>query len=238
MPSNGKKSLAHFRECGFGRLVGAENLLEHPAWLERQHEGARAAALPEDMRGRAADDEDRLAREREFPHRVIDLLGYVGRPGTLVDAGQLIEREPQFPVIGIDRLNRSWPGEQQQRRIGAVRAALGDEQRELLAENLDIERVEKQIAQLILTIARNAEDAGKRSGLAAHLRFEFGKQDTLCQLLTAKLGATSLFLKYKRDILTPSGFNAIVRTINLLLIISGPAIPGSDISSRMPMRAP
>ena len=48
----GNEPLANFGECGVGRFLRSEDLLEHPSRLEGQHEGAGAAALPHHMRRR------------------------------------------------------------------------------------------------------------------------------------------------------------------------------------------
>src|SRR5580700_2182992 len=109
----------------------------------RTSPNAATAALPHDMRGRAADDEYRLACKRKLPHRMIDLFRNLCRPRALVDARQLVEHEPEFPVIGFQRLDRPRPGKYHERCVGSVRPALGNEKRQLRAERFDVERIEK-----------------------------------------------------------------------------------------------
>ena len=106
---------------------------------------------------------------------MIDLFRDRLGPRALVEPRQLVEHEPEFPVIGIQRLHRPRPGKHDQGRVRPVRAGFGDELRELFAENPDVEGIEKQVAQLIEPIARHAEDTGEGPRLAAHLRFEFGE---------------------------------------------------------------
>src|SRR6266566_3893983 len=105
------------------------------------------------MGGRAAHHEYRLTRERKLPHRMIDLFGDGVRPRALVEPSKLVERQPHFPVVGVQRLHRPGPGEYYQRRVRPERTGFGYIVRELAAETLDIERIEKQIPQLIGAIA-------------------------------------------------------------------------------------
>src|ERR1700760_3210186 len=49
--------------------------------------------------------------------------GIPGRPGVFVDARELIEQQPEFAVVGIERLHRTGPREYDQRGIGPVAAA-------------------------------------------------------------------------------------------------------------------
>src|SRR5258705_3753569 len=90
------------------------------------------------------------------------LFGDGVRPRALVEPRKLVERRPHFPVVGVQRLHRPGPGEYNQRRVRPERAGFGYIMRELVAETLDIERIEKLIPQLICTITGNSEDAGKR----------------------------------------------------------------------------
>src|SRR5262249_11255877 len=132
----------------------------------------RAPALPHHMRGCAAHHEDWLTREREFPHRMVDLLGDSPGPGAVVEPRQLIEQQPELPVIGFDRLNRTWTGKNHQRCIWPVSTTLRNVLRELIAENLGIQGIKKEITQLVLAVACDSKHAGKWPRLAAHLRFE------------------------------------------------------------------
>ena len=106
------------------------------------------------MCGRAAHDEDRFAGERKLPHRVIDLFRDRLGPGAPVEPRQLVEHEPEFPVIGIQRLHRPRPGKHDERCVRTVQAGFGDELRELVAENFDFEGIEKQIPGLVETTVK------------------------------------------------------------------------------------
>src|ERR1700694_3722809 len=108
------------------------------------------------MGGRAAHHEDRLTRERKLPHRMVDLCGDRVRPRALVEPRKLVERLPHFPVVGVQRLHRPGPGKDDQRRVGPKRTGFGYILRELVAETLDVERIEKQKRKLVGPLTRKS----------------------------------------------------------------------------------
>src|SRR5258708_29359909 len=102
------------------------------------------------MCGRRADDEDRLACERELPHRMIDLFGDLLRPRALVEPRQLVERQPHLAIIGVEWLHWPWPGKHDQRCVGPARPGHGNILRELSAEAVHVAGIKEQIAPLSL----------------------------------------------------------------------------------------
>src|SRR5215471_13767354 len=110
---------------------------------------------------------------------MVDLVWDVPGPQALVEPRQLIEQVPKLSVIGLNRLHRPWPGKDDERCVRAEAAGFGDELGALVAQDLGVEGIEKQIAQMVLTVACDDEHAGKRPRLAAHLRIELGEHHAL-----------------------------------------------------------
>src|ERR1700704_4010294 len=160
------------------------------------------------MRGRAAHHKYWLPRERKLPHRMIELFGDGVRPGALVQPRKLVECEPHFPVISIHRLHRPGPGKHHERCVRPERARFSHKIRKLGAENLDLERIEKQIPQLVRAVARDPEDARKGPRFAAQLSFEFREQDALPRTHRVVL-ADFAFSQIRTRHTVPPSFSAI-----------------------------